>query len=223
MIDIKHKIDELLFERCSKQERDILIYLKQNLTQIPTTSISYVADNNFCSTTSVTRIIKKLGFNNYKELQYAIKVSKQIQTNKNLDSQLKHNDFINALLNQKCLYIYGKGASQITAHYLFRQLLKLDFDVSLINEQDLLYTLQNRTVIIISNSGKTSSVIEMANDITKINSCNVLAITKLNSELDKLATHSLTYNHPIANRDAQIILMKQVEHLILQIKQNIIK
>ncbi len=218
MKEIKNTIDEYLYAKCSSQESDILLYLKHNLEQIPDIAISVVADNTFCSTTSVTRLVKKLGFTNYRELQYAIRLQYNIYgqyTNPIVDND--YTSFVSEIKSSDCVYVYGKGASHISAHYLFRKLIKANINASLIDEQDLLYSLNGRTIIIISNSGRTSSVLEIIRDIKEINQCNILAITELGSPLAKLAIAAINVNGINSERDDQKHLMQEIDYLLKHI------
>ncbi len=215
MNEILEKINELLFETKSTQEKDILLFLRDNLENIPTITLATVADNNFCSPTSVARSIKKLGYCNYKEFQISIKyhLTETIIPLHNVDSSL-----VRKLKHAKCIYVYGKGASSLSAMYLTRQLIKHGYDSSLICEPDLLYSLQQKIVIVISNSGETSSVNEIVEDISDINRCQVIAITKDGSHLHTIADECLSHNASINGaRENQICLIEIVNDLISQL------
>lgn len=215
MNQILENITELLFETHSKQERDILIYLRDNFTDIPKLTLATIADNNYCSPTSVARTIKKIGYDNFKEFQIAIKT----QLNFTLDeAESPCKEFKHVLTSSNCIYVYGKGASHLSAIHLSRQLLKSGFDCSLITEQDLLYSLHNKTIVIISNSGETSSVIDIVEDVKKINNCTILTITKSGSRLESIANESISHNNPTqTNREDQSHVFQIINNLILDI------
>ncbi len=212
MEQLKSKITELLFETVSSQEQSILVYLEQNLSNISNISLTQIADNNFCSTTSVTRLIKKLGYNSFKEMQLAISLSEQVKAPK-LDKNI-NSKFITCLNEANCIYVYAKGASQISALYLFRKLIKLGYDASYISEQDLLYSLHNKTVLFISNTGETSTVFKLMADIKEYNNCKILAITKHQSTMDQIAHHSIVHNYSTyGNREEQQHLLQIINGL----------
>lgn len=212
MEQLKSKITELLFESASNQEQMILVYLEDNLNQLDSISLTQVADNNFCSTTSVTRLIKKLGYNSFKEMQLAINLSESSQITQINNSVNKQ--FVSALKDANCIYVYAKGASQISALYLFRKLIKLGYDASYIDEQDLLYSLQSKTVLCISNTGETSTVYKLMEDIKAYNNCQILAITQQASTLDKLAHHSIGHNvSTYGKREEQQHLLQIINEL----------
>lgn len=205
------RIKELLFETMSTQEQMILLYLETNINDLKNQNLATVADNNYCSTTSVTRLVKKLGYTCYRELQQSLDY-----TPKDLidESIINCPQFIEEIKNTKCLYIYGKGASQISGLFIFRKLLKLGYDASLIEEQDLLYSLNNKTVLFISNSGETSTVCKVMADIKEFNRCKLLAITAKDSSIDKLADCSITHDHSIyTDRDDQQELLKLITNI----------
>ncbi len=219
MKNISTKIDELLFEKRSQQEKQILKYLKEHLNDLPNQNLAKVADNNFCSTTSVTRIVKKLGFAGYKEFQIALKIKndKKSSTKEEIPNL---NKVIEKIKNVPCLYIYGKGASQISALHLFRQLIKAGIDVSLIQEQDLLYSLNNKTIICLSNSGETKSIVDLFKELKEYNNCEVIAITKEKSTLNKISDLSLTHNYDISKtRENQVPFLEIIDKLSLEIQE----
>ncbi len=214
MEQLKSKITELLFESGSSQEQMILVYLEENITNLDCISLTQVADNNFCSTTSVTRLVKKLGYNSFKELQLAISLSEN--SHKPEPNSSLNQNFITALKGTNCIYVYAKGASQISALYIFRKLIKLGYDASYIDEQDLLYSLQSKTVLCISNTGETSTVYKVMDDIKTYNNCQILTITKQGSTLDTLSHHSITHNtSTYGKREEQQHLLQLINDLTI--------
>ncbi len=214
MKNYNERINELLFEEGSRQEKQILKYLKQNIDQLPNLKLNTIASQNYCSPTSVTRVIQKLGFTGFKELQVTIKVD--LHSNQRLiATKNNYQLFIDNFIDNSCTYIYGKGASQIAAQHLFRKLLRKNIDVSLVTEVDLLYILKRKTIIIISNSGETHSVINLVTDLKKYNQCTVLSITRENSQLAMLSDYSLLNpKNPNDQRECQIQTIQLIDKLI---------
>lgn len=218
MDQLLEKISELLFETKSNQERDILCYLQNHLSQVPFMTLATIADNNYCSPTSVSRIIKKLDYDNFKEFQITIKNYYNIKNEQTFDV---NKDFVHEFINTNCIYVYGKGASYLSAIHLSRQLIKAGYDCSLIYEQDLLYSIHNKTIVFISNSGQTNSVIDIVEDIREINNCKILAITQIDSTLAKLSHHSLLHNINIQDRrEDQTHLINTIDNLISYLKRH---
>lgn len=212
MEELKSKITELLFETVSTQEQMILVYMDQNIESLGNLKLTQVADNNFCSTTSVTRLVKKLGYSSFKEMQLALNISEQVKI-PNISTNIDH-QFIEELKHANCVYVYAKGASQISALYIFRKLIKCGYDASYIEEQDLLYSLQNKTILFISNTGETSTVYKVMSDIKEYNNCKILAITKHQSTMDHLSHYSIVHNHSTyGNREEQQHLLQIINDL----------
>lgn len=216
MEQLKAKITELLFETNSTQEQMILVYFEQHIEQLASYSLTQIADNNFCSTTSVTRLVKKLGYNSFKEMQLAINLTKQSVEEPTCNLINPH--FISALKEANCIYVYAKGASQISALYLFRKLIKLGYDASYIEEQDLLYSLHSKTVLCISNTGETSTVNKVMKDIKDYNDCQILTITQSASSLAGCSDYSITHNiSTYGNREEQQHLLQIINDLTQQL------
>lgn len=210
---LQARITELLFETVSKQEQLILKYLETNIHKLHKLTLAEVADNNYCSTTSVTRLVKKLGYSSFRELQLSLNLSRQDIGTTNLANT--NETFTNALEQANCIYLYGKGASHLSTLYLFRKLIKLGYDTSIIDEQDLLYSLHHKTILCISNSGATSSVLKVMKDIKDFNNCQVLSITKANSALSNISDYAITHNKTIINdRDNQLHLLNIIDELL---------
>lgn len=217
MEQLTERITELLFETVSSGEQMILVYLEEHISDLPSQTLAQVADNNYCSTTSVTRLIKKLGYNSFKEMQLSLSLSNQIKSTGNLLNSDPM--FIKCLESASCIYIYGKGASQITALYLFRKLIKLGYDVSHVGEQDLLYSLHNKTVLCISNSGETSTVYKVMSDIKELNNCTILSLTKSGSTLANISDVSITHDlSTYGQREEQKHLLEIANKITLDLK-----
>lgn len=217
MTNLLMKIDELLFEKRSNQEKQILKYLKENIDDLKNQNLATVADNNFCSTTSVTRIVKKLGFNGYKELQITLRVNTKKVVKETIPNLSK---VIEEIKSVPCIYIYGKGASHISALQLFRQLIKCGFNASIIQEQDLLYSLNNKSIICLSNSGETKSIVDLFTELKKYNNCRIISITKEKSSLNKISNISLTHNYDISKtRENQIPFLEIIDKLAYELQE----
>lgn len=212
MEQLKSNITELLFETNSTQEQMLLVYLEQNIDNLANFSLTQIADNNFCSTTSVTRLVKKLGYSSFKELQLAISLSKQATEEPDIDCI--NPQFVAAVKAANCIYVYAKGASQISGLYIFRKLIKLGYDASYIEEQDLLYSLHSKTVLCISNTGETSTVYKVMSDIKEYNDCQILTITQVGSTLANISNYCITHNvSTYGNREEQQHLLQIINEL----------
>ncbi|MCO6018783.1 MULTISPECIES: MurR/RpiR family transcriptional regulator [Carnobacterium] len=96
------------------------------------TCIKTIAKVNFTSQSSISRLAKRAGFNNYKEFifflttEFSLKNKNQLE---NLPFVLadqdweKINDYFENALTSKKIYLYGEGFCQFLVDYTYRKLL----------------------------------------------------------------------------------------------------
>lgn len=215
---MRSKINEVLFEVRSPQEKQILNFLLLHLEDIQDYTLNDVAVECYCSPTSITRIIKKLGyigFSEYKSaLRYDDKKHKTIQ--KSCASEKEIEIFAHELKKTTHLFIYGKGSSSLSAQYFFRQLIFKGYVVTWINEQDLLYYLNNKNLLILSNSGETNSVTDIARELIITGRCTIYTITRKNSQLYNLSNYPLAHlnDDDIIDRDDQVTLLITIQKIL---------
>lgn len=221
---MKRELEELLFEVKSSQEKLIVETLIKNFNDIPVMKLEEIANSSYCSKTSVRRIIIKLGYKGYLEYQLHVKLeleNKPQNITVERDGRLtisKCEQIISFIEEANHISIFGTGADSISAQYLFRQLLEIGYNATWINEADLLYTIQNDTVIVISNTGRHSNIINSVKQLKVAQNCKIAAITKNNSELSKIVDlpivhelkNSMNKNDPM---DAFIII-NQISKLL---------
>lgn len=215
---IKNNIKELFFEVKNQQERLILGFLKDHQHDIYNYSLNDVAELCFCSPTSVTRVIKKLGFQGFLEYKNALRFQEQaIVHHSDIDVKLVV-DFAKQLKQLDHIFVYGKGTSSLAAQYFFRRLVEKGYVVAWLNEQDLLYSLDKKNLMIISNTGETDSVIEIVRMLNATTRNKLFTITKKNSTLDKLCLHGLYHSDDLEQvvRDSQNQVLKIIDALILE-------
>lgn len=217
---MKGELEELLFEVKSSQEKLIIEVLLANFDQLPNMKLEKIANLCYCSKTSVRRIIIKLGYKGFLEYQLHVNLE-QSRANHNgqQSSEIRDSEEIMRMAGfikqNDHVYIYGKGASSLSAQYLFRMLTERGYAAIWVNEQDLLYNLKDEKVIVLSNSGKTTSVVKVVSDLVKDKNCSVAAITKNGSELSKIVDISLLHNlENAASRDDQIDSFNTINKLI---------
>lgn len=198
----------------TKNEQKIYAYISQNYQQISNMSIEHIAKDVLCSESSIIRFCQKNGFQGFSEFKIAIKY--HLEINK---SQIEWKDeadlraFSKKIKGER-LYIFGKGASSVSAMYLFRQMIKLHLDVSLIVDPGLIEDIEGKHLIIVSNSGEN----RLSLDLIK-SSNTIYAITKKGSRLDQMATVSITHNYnvnalDIIEREQQIYIIGLINDLI---------
>ena len=131
---------------------------------------------NYTSTSSITRLVKRAGFNNFKEFIFFLSNEWVNNESNTLDSlpfaklnqewQIADQYFIQAFSKKK-IYLFGEGFCQLLVNYTYRKLLlkkiyAIDLDgtqISLVSDQT------PHTLMIFSQSG------ENQNGLIKMNEC----------------------------------------------------
>lgn len=222
---MKCELEELLLEVKSSQERSIIEVLLNNFECIPQMKLEHIAELSYCSKTSVRRVIIKLGYKGYIEYQLHVKMSQAAKKHAYSDSMMfpkksisECESFINFINSSEQIFVYGYGSNALAAQYLFRQLLENGKVVTWINEQDLLHSLHDETIIIVSNTGRSANILNLASELMERHSCSVAAITKEHSELAKLVNVNLVHNNEssinINDPMDSFILINQVSKMI---------
>ena len=67
----------------TKQEKRVKRFLLKNIFLIPEMTASKVADETYCTTTTVNRLCKKMGFNGYSELKVIAKYEIKMYASEN--------------------------------------------------------------------------------------------------------------------------------------------
>lgn len=189
---MKKELEELLFEVKSNQEKLIIEILIKYFEEIPNMKLEEIAKHSYCSKTSVRRVIIKLGYKGFIEYQLHVKLeleSKETKFITNYSGKMSMEKcacVISFLSEAKHISVYGVGADSISAQYLFRQLLEMGYVVTWINEFDLLHTIQNDKLIVISNTGRNPNIVNLVKVLQRDQNCKVAAITKSGSELSKV-------------------------------------
>lgn len=220
---MKRELEELLYEAKSSQEKLIVEVLIANFENIPDLKLDEIASLSFCSKTSVRRIIIKLGYKGYLEYQLHVKMFIQ-NKNDNLECSFgyigscKASKIIEFLNSCNHISIFGSGADSIAAQYLFRQLLEFGYTVTWINESDLLHSITNDNVIIISNTGRSQSVNQLAKELKNNQNCQVASITKIDSELASIVdlpiVHDLKNSAHKNDQMDTFIIINQISKLL---------
>lgn len=126
------------------------------------------------------------------------------------------NNIIPILKNNRKILLYGLGASQITAAYFQRQLLYLGFQAIMISEEKMMESFDDFIIFIISSSGETLRIKHVAKNMKELGR-EVIAITKKESSLDKIA--SLSFTHNISIDKLNVIAREQQLHMIIMVNE----
>ncbi len=190
------QLERLLFEVKSKQEKLIIKTMIDNFDDLVSLKLDDVANLCFCSTTSVRRVIIKLGYKGYLEYQLYLKLEdkkKSLPDKDTSELSMNHLKMLEFLTTGKLVYIFSKGSSLVCSHYLFRQLISRGYEVIVIPDIEMLHLLKDKKVLVISNSGSSPNIINMV-DLMIANDCEVASITLKDSLLYKKSSICITHD-----------------------------
>ncbi len=222
---LQDKINYVLTTVCTKQEQEILHYLKQNIENIDNLTSKQVAEDCYCSTSAVNRAVKRMGFEGFTEFKNYSKFSQMI--NEDLEKpQDRYASYINMILDDinydevkafatelnklDMVYVYGNGVSNISSLFLFRQLLNKNYNAVHIPDLDLLNKLTHGTVICVSSIGTN----EYVNSVLRNIDIDILSITKRATPQHRLSRLSITHNIDYTNA-TEIEREQQIQMLLL--------
>lgn len=199
------KVSESL-PKLSTTEQNILNYIVKNLHLVKTMSIRDLSEVCFVSTTSIFRLVKKLGFEGYADFSDAVRETEEdsrkihipsIVSNDNYrDSYLKNvveavkvitDEKIgkfNAIMNRNPhIYILAEGLSREVGRYFYRLLTTSGFSVEQpIEEYEFASVLRrikrDDVLLVLSYTGNNRSVIEKIERIFAIATPTIVSITR---------------------------------------------
>ncbi|BBS35582.1 MurR/RpiR family transcriptional regulator [Enterobacter cloacae complex sp. 2024EL-00215] len=172
-------------------ERLIFEYIQHHAHDISTISAKAIARDTFTTTTSVNRVCKKMGYNSYTELRYKF-LRDQLTATPSWPVTLTGEDNIvtqlsELLLHSSHIYLYARGASLTSLNYLSRFLSLASLPHLILNDVHQLTRVSRGTLVLISKSGETQSLIEMARNALR-KGLKIIAITREGSTLASVST-----------------------------------
>lgn len=175
-------------------ERLIYEFIIANATQLPQIPAKYIAAQTFSNTTSVNRVCKKMGYASYTQARFQIahdQLKPTITEPSSCDQQPALNKLIQLLKHKSPVYLYGKGATITSLNYLSRFLSMANIPSLTVIDVHQLAQVQAGMIILISKSGETQSVVDMAH-IAKQKRLHVASISPANSSLAMSSQLNLT-------------------------------
>ncbi|MGF1772641.1 MurR/RpiR family transcriptional regulator [Vibrio wakamikoensis] len=166
-------------------ERVIYEYLIGHASQLHEISAKTIANKALTTTTSVNRVCKKMGYASYTELRYKLanELKEQAQ---NLEGEKCEQSVISqvakTLSGSPVVYLYSRGASIVSVNYLSRFLSLANVPHLVITDIHQLTRAELGTVLLISKSGETQAVVEMAHN-AKRKGLKVMGISRKGSTL----------------------------------------
>lgn len=194
-------IDKFIDEDINKlkltnQELKVYHYITQNIDRIGQTTAKEIAEECFCTTTTVNRFCKKYGVSGFSDFSAIIDYERKQVDDGIIKDKKIDNDFLDKIDKNRVLFLFGSGASLFTAHVLERYLLRRGYTVILLEDRYFLKEVMREQVMLFSNSGLTAPALDLAYTARKIG-MTTFAVTSQGSELDQISDHSLTFTNYI--------------------------
>lgn len=178
-----------IFPKCVFRDGDqeIIEFIIDAIQKKDNLDIRHIAKLNYTSSSSISRLAKRAGFNNFKELIFYLS-NKFLDTTPNILEELpfvttshsweKINTYFMEAFSEKKIYLFGEGFCQFIVDYTYRKLLlKKIYSVNLDGvEISLVSDNTPHTLITFSYSG------ENKNGLIKMKECksyggNVICLT----------------------------------------------
>lgn len=214
----------------------ILDTIDEQIASIDNFSISNIANITYSSTTSINRLVKKLGYtySEFKFLLHSLNENALLTNSKSIDSPsiyinkntlTKVTGYINSA---DTIYIIGVGQSAHISHYFFDILFKMGYNCHIISDADLIIHLMRKItdrdyLIYISSSGNTSTLVNAAKINTEANSLVITSSEKCN--LAKYTTEIMCSNSDLISHisysfSLQGGLMQIIDSIIIALITN---
>lgn len=192
--------------KLSTMESNLLDYSIQNLHLVKNMSIRQFAKENYVSTSTVLRFVKKMGYEGYAEYRDAVEAAESenrritipsiVASENYTDSYLKNiieavrvitdekiEKFNHILSRRPNIYILGHGFSEEVGHYLYRLLKISGFEAEYPQtgyefNSMLRKIKRDDAVIVLSYSGENETIIGQLHRILSISTPTLISITR---------------------------------------------
>ncbi|HEI8860017.1 TPA: MurR/RpiR family transcriptional regulator [Citrobacter koseri] len=172
-------------------ERLIFEYIQFHAHEISGISAKVIASETFTTTTSVNRVCKKMGYRSYTELRYQFSrdrlIAEPVRYVVGDEKEETITQLCNILVNSSHIFLYARGASLTSLNYLSRFLSLASLPHLILNDVHQLTRVSKGTLVLISKSGETASLVEMARNALR-KGLKIIAITKRESTLATIST-----------------------------------
>ncbi|MHA7231513.1 MurR/RpiR family transcriptional regulator [Vibrio campbellii] len=201
-------------------ERVIYEYLIGHASQLHEISAKTIANKALTTTTSVNRVCKKMGYASYTELRYKLanELKEQAQ---NLEGEECEQSVISqvakTLSGSPVVYLYSRGASIVSVNYLSRFLSLANIPHLVITDIHQLTRAELGTLLLISKSGETQAVVEMAHN-AKRKGLKVMGISRKGSTLAQSSLLNIPLEEQVDgislySRESQIHILNIVDKI----------
>lgn len=190
----------------SDNERTIFEYVVRHSSEVADMNIRTLANRCFCSTTTVLRLTRKLGFSGYREFTNQLRLSSHLEKKSKIPSIIQKQSFTEEYLkdivesvrvtapdtiNRICrtladahhVYCYGRGLDRVMANYMYQTLLRLSIPAScphhrLEVKSAISQVRGDDVVILFCLSGEDPDVISFAEHMLASNGPTCITVTQ---------------------------------------------
>lgn len=190
-------IDEDITQfKFTNQEVKVYHYITQNISNIGKITAKEIAEECFCTTTTVNRFCKKYGVSGFSDFSAIIDYEQKQVDDEVVKDQKIDNYFLEKIDKERVIFLFGSGASLFTAHVLERYLLRRGYSVILLEDRYFLKEVMREQLMLFSNSGLTAPALDLAYTAKRLG-MTTFAVTATGSELARICDYTLTFNNNI--------------------------
>jgi len=191
--DVEMLIDKY---QLNDSEAEVLRFMKKNRQSLKTIGIRDVAKATYVSTATIINMAKKIGYSGYSELVFALGNSQSDIAMPSTFSNEEKAAFIDLLseYRDKRIMILGSGFSQNLANYFSESLNLYGFRATANSHLEFLrqQVQQDILLVIISNSGDTVRLAELAKMANDHHIDVIAFVGQKNSKIGSLATLTIS-------------------------------
>lgn len=192
-MDVEMLIDKY---QLNDSEAEVLRFMKKNRQSLKTIGIRDVAKASYVSTATIINMAKKVGYSGYSELVFALGNSQSDIAMPSTFSDEEKAAFIDLLseYRDKRIMILGSGFSQNLANYFSESLNLYGFRATANSHLEFLrqQVQQDILLVIISNSGDTVRLAELAKMANDHHIDVIAFVGQKNSKIGSLATLTIS-------------------------------
>ncbi|QGR82186.1 SIS domain-containing protein [Enterococcus gallinarum] len=192
-MDVEMLIDKY---QLNDSEAEVLRFMKKNRQSLKTIGIRDVAKATYVSTATIINMAKKIGYSGYSELVFALGNSQSDIAMPSTFSNEEKEAFIDLLseYRNKRIMILGSGFSQNLANYFSESLNLYGFRATANSHLEFLrqQVQQDILLVIISNSGDTVRLAELAKMANDHHIDVIAFVGQKNSKIGSLATLTIS-------------------------------
>lgn len=234
------------FKNLTTTERVIYSYLRDNVDKIPYLHIRDIAREAHAGTSSVMRLIHKMGYNSYTEFKEDVTEKKQLEEEVNhhpssfsLDVfpdnfEQKLDELAHKILESDNVIFTGLGSSGLVCDYAARRLAGVG--INTFSFSDVTYPISsklqntmNTLVVALSISGETNEIIEVLNSLRSNKDVYICSVTpKIGSTIAEMSDFIITYrvierrvdtHYDLTSQLPTVYLVERLSDLVYEFSQ----